>query len=148
MKPRTFDADVTPYAKHRTPFDLDDRRKEPRYEPVMDYAYLGWWEGATFRTEQAQIVNISAGGAALATAGKPNAGETVWLSVVGPAHHDWVAARLLEHRNGHARLVFADGYPYDLFKSVVWGLPGEQPGTPCQEPRGPLADDQSVAPIA
>lgn len=107
--------------------DPDDRRQEPRYVPVMECAYLGWWEGESFRTEVGRLTNISAGGAALDVGDDPGIGETVWLCVVGPSRTGWVAARLLGRHGRISRMVFAERFPYALFKSVVWGFPAQEP---------------------
>jgi hypothetical protein len=101
----------------------EERRKEPRYAPVLDRAYLGWWERETFRTELGRLDNISTGGAALQLDGWPAVGETVWLSVVGPNATDWVPARLLGCHGQTVRMMFAEPMPYDLFREVVLGFP-------------------------
>lgn len=126
MKLTLPEAGPTPCVKYATPANPGDRRKEPRYVPVMENAYLGWWEGETFRSELGKLANISAGGAALEVAGEPSSGETVWLCVVGPQRPDWVPARLLGRLGSTARMAFVENLPYELFKTVVWGLPHDQ----------------------
>ncbi|MDR3638868.1 MAG: hypothetical protein P4L84_33990 [Isosphaeraceae bacterium] len=96
--------------------------------PVLERAYLGWWEGESFRTELGKLANISSGGAALEVAAETGAVESVWLCVIGPQRMDWVAARLLGRQGTVARMVFAEQFPYELFKSVVWGFPAQETG--------------------
>jgi hypothetical protein len=110
--------------------DADDRRSEPRYAPVMDRAFLGWWERDAFRTAVGRLANISSGGAALELAAEPATDDGVWLCVVGPHRSAWVAARVLGRRGPVFRMVFAERFPYELFKSVVWGLPAEETPAP------------------
>lgn len=100
-----------------------DRRKEPRYVPVMESAYLGWWDGDTMRAELGVLWNISAGGAAVDVAADLDVGQTVWLCVLdlGPAR--WFAARLVGREGRVARLQFAEPFPYELLDTVVWGVP-------------------------
>lgn len=129
-KTMKVDCDLNRSAMQPASFDVDDRRQEPRYVPVMERAYLGWWEGESFRTEVGRLANISAGGAALDVRNDPGDGEAVWLCVIGPNRPGWVAARLLGRHGAICRMVFAERFPYELFKSVVWGFPAHEPGVP------------------
>ena len=98
-----------------------DRRLEPRYVPVMESAYLGWWEGETLRAELGVLWNISAGGAALDVDVALEAGETVWLCVIDLVPVRWVAARVLGRDGRVVRLQFAERFPFELLDRVVWG---------------------------
>lgn len=134
MKAKTVDRAGLPTTERVAVWDPTDQRQEPRYVPVLERAYLGWWEGETFRTELGRLANISAGGAALDVYHDPGVGQTVWLCVVGPNRMGWVAARLLGRHGTISRMVFAERFPYELFKSVVWGLPAEE--TPSRDETG------------
>ena len=129
-KTMMVDRDLYRSAMEPAPLDVDDRRQEPRYAPVMERAYLGWWEGESFRTELGRLANISAGGAALEVRSDPGVGEVVWLCVIGPNRLGWVPARLLGRNGRIRRMVFAERFPYELFTSVVWGFPAPEPGLP------------------
>lgn len=126
MERAEFDAEGIPAATNKTPRELEDRRKFPRYVPALDHAYLGWWEGEVFRTEPGWVENISCGGAALDVETDPGAGATVWLCVVGPERTVWVSARLLERRGRIVRLEFLERFPHQLFRTVVWGLGAQE----------------------
>ena len=126
MKALRIDRKVSPAAGEALACELGDQRQEPRYVPTLERAYLGWWEGESFRTALGRLANISAGGAALDVRDDPGVGETVWLCVVGPNRMGWVAARLLGRHGTIIRMVFAERFPYELFKSVVWGLPADE----------------------
>lgn len=139
-----FDAEETSAASNKTPRELEDRRKYPRYVPAMDHAYLGWWEGEAFRTEPGWIENISCGGAALDVETDPGAGQTVWLCVVGPERTVWVSARLLERHGRIVRIEFLERFPHQLFKTVVWGLTAEEPAG---EARTAEAEAATASPV-
>lgn len=126
MKAMPIDRKAFPTPEHARACDPDDQRQETRYVPVMERAYLGWWEGESFRTELGRLANISAGGAALDVRDDPGVGEAVWLCVIGPNRMGWVAARLLGRHGTICRMAFAERFPYELFKSVVWGLPVDE----------------------
>ena len=127
METLKIDGDLTASTTTCAPCDTAERRREPRYVPMMERAYLGWWEHDAFRTELGRLANISAGGAALEAGAGPGLGEAVWLCVIGPNRTGWVAARLLGRHGAVQRLVFAERFPYELFKSIVWGFPCDQP---------------------
>lgn len=99
----------------------DDRRQDPRYVPVMESAYLGWWEGKTLRAELGVLWNISAGGAALDVDVALEAGETVWICVIDLVPVRWFPARLLGCEGRVVRIQFAETFPYELLQRVVWG---------------------------
>lgn len=123
--------------------------------PMMERADVGWWEGESFRSEPGRLLEISARGAALAVGDSPAVGQAVWLCVIGPNRTGWVAARVLHRRDGVSRIAFTEGFPYDLFKSVVWGVAArdrtpatafeaevENDGARCNPPAPMSADPQ------
>ncbi|MDR3638837.1 MAG: PilZ domain-containing protein [Isosphaeraceae bacterium] len=105
-----------------------DRRKEPRYVPVMESAYLGWWEGETLRAELGVLWNISAGGAAMDVAVEVETGDTVWLCIVDLTPVRWVAARVVGREERMVRMQFAEPFACERLERVVWGLPEEEAG--------------------
>ena len=114
-----------------------DRRSEPRYVPVMETAYLGWWEGETLRAELGVLWIISAGGAALDVDVQLEAGETVWVCVIDLVPVRWFAARLLGRDGRVLRLQFAEPFPFELLERVVWGTSARAVAAePCSGSRG------------
>lgn len=148
MKNVGIDTGPTQSAPQTVLSGVEERRREPRYVPVMERAYLGWWVGETFRTELGRLANISAGGAALDIATDPGVGESVWLCVIGPNRMGWVAARLLARDGNLVRMVFAERFPYELFKSVVWGFPGHDPEKLAERPATSQAAPDAFEPVA
>ena len=112
-----------------------DRRKEPRYPPATDLAHIGWCEGEEFCTVQAQLQNISNGGAALDLARDRPASPDLWMCVVTAGPTEWLQASIAgsqatEDGGQRVRLAFVEPCPYDVFKAVVWGLTLARPAPP------------------
>ena len=103
-----------------------ERRREARYVPLKDRAYLGWWEGEDFRTETGSLRNISSGGAAIRVANSTVPAQEIWLCVVGPSRLTWVGGGVKGHEEGIVRIAFHEAFPYELFKEVVWDCPTEK----------------------
>ncbi len=125
MKRIPIDADPIELQAAARELEADDRRKEPRYHPAHERAYLGWWEDEVFHTELAFLENVSMGGAALHTARTPGIGQCVWLCVVAPNRSTWTTAQVVRFENGVARLEFAERLPYELFRLLVFNYPTE-----------------------
>lgn len=107
-----------------------DRRKESRYIPYCRRAYLGWWAGDEYRTLTARIENLSRSGAALLVDEFPESVSEVWLCLIGPVRADWYPARMvgIAPSGGVGRVVriaLDESLSYEVFKSIVWGLPGD-----------------------
>ena len=100
-------------------FPLVDRRREPRYVPGVAEAYIGWWEGETFRAELGKLRNLSVGGAAIELEADPGDTDAVWLCVVGPGRVTWMPARLVGREGRVGRIQFAEPFPDDLFELLV-----------------------------
>src|SRR4051812_37135064 len=114
-----------PGLRRRTTARPEDRRREPRYAPVVDQARLGWWEGEQFRIAVARLRNISSGGAALTVAcDAPMA--PVWMSVVTPGQKEWVLAKVAgifkSDEGAHCvRLAFVEPCPRNVIEAAVSG---------------------------
>lgn len=104
-----------------------DRRRAPRFKPVIENAFLGWWEGDSFCAEQGALRNVSEGGAAIELEHLPPNVETVWLCVAGPGRVTWAPARLSGHEGRVARLAFTEPFPDELFELLVWGFDTADP---------------------
>jgi hypothetical protein len=114
-----------PGLRRRTTARPEDRRKEPRYAPVVEQARLGWWEGEQFRVAVARLRNISNGGAALTVACDAPVAP-VWMSVVTPGSKHWILARVAgisEAGDGAhcVRLAFVEPCPTEVFEAAVSG---------------------------
>lgn len=99
-----------------------ERRRNPRYRPLSANAYIGWWEGDTFRTELSVIHDISINGAAVGFELLPGTAATIWLCLVGPGRVTWVPAKLVAVDDQVARLEFAEPCGDDLLAPLIWGL--------------------------
>lgn len=76
--------------------DDPERRWLPRYAPVKDVVYLGWWVGSEFRTTSAVLKDIGLGGASLLVDAPDPVDRRVWISLEGPNPGDWVEARVID----------------------------------------------------
>jgi len=103
-----------------------DRRAAIRYTPVLETVCVGWWEGNHFRTHSGCLVNLSTSGALLRVAEPIPVGRRLWLCVMGMDVSQWVRCQLLEETlmedgNRLARLIIPEAFPYEVFKTAVWG---------------------------
>lgn len=101
------------------PFPLADHRREPRYVPGVADAYVGWWEGESFRAELGTLRNFSVRGAAIELEADLGDTEGVWLCVVGPGRVIWMPARLVGRAARVLRIQFAEPFADDLFELLV-----------------------------
>ncbi len=106
----------------------NDRRGAHRYPTAEAALRLGWWEGKTFRTVPGMLRNLSISGAFLQLEddSPPPPSRKVWLSLGSGESLPWVQAEVLdggESAEGPARLRlrFAEPFPYEAFKTAVWG---------------------------
>lgn len=83
--------------------------------PARSHAYLGWWDGDTFRAEPGWLEGLSGADAALEIEADPGPGNAVWLCVVSPGHTAWVPARLVERSGRQVRLAFTERFPLETF---------------------------------
>jgi hypothetical protein len=120
---KTSDAERRPRPSPKPP-DVTTAayQKEARYRPVIETAYVGWWEGESFRAVLGVLRDVSAGGAAVVLEDAPPGVETVWLCVAGPGRVTWTPARVAGRENGVLRLCFTERFPDELFDLLVWGF--------------------------
>jgi hypothetical protein len=108
-----------------------ERRREPRYLPLGRRAYVGWWVGGAFETAEAETDNLSRGGAALRVERFPPDVGLAWVCPICRAQANWYAVHVvsLTEADGCGRLLrvaLANPLGYDVFKSLVWGFPGDE----------------------
>ncbi len=60
-----------------------ERRGFPRFEPLENRVWLGWWRDEEFLTYGAQLIDLSRSGAAIACLDAPPEGEYAWFCVAG-----------------------------------------------------------------
>ena len=121
METAGLDAEQTREARTPARSHLLERRREPRFVPVINHAYLAWREGAACHAEAGWLQNISAGGAALDVEADPGPGATAWLCVVCPKRTSWVSARVLQRHGRVVRMQFIERLPHETFVAVVAG---------------------------
>jgi len=109
------------------PPGTQERRSVCRYAVVQDNAWLGWWEGQEFQSTAAKIIDISLRGAMLTVDTFPPKDKTIWFCPPGIATSDeWVEAKLVATKKKlfgprEVRLTFRKVFPYEIFKTVVYG---------------------------
>lgn len=104
----------------------DDRRSTCRYNVEADeQSWLGWWEGPTFVTTSARIMDLSLRGALLQVEKLPATDQSVWLCPPGTTP-EWLEARLVQAKKKllgprHVRIAFRRLFPYETFKTLIYG---------------------------
>ena len=104
-----------------------DRRRDCRYAPTMDAAWVGWWENSAFRSTAAKILDVSLRGARLTVAAFPPADKPIWFCPPGQdTSGEWIEVVLVGSRKKlfgprEVRIAFRTIFPYDTFKAVVYG---------------------------
>ncbi|MDX2038641.1 MAG: hypothetical protein SFX72_18480 [Isosphaeraceae bacterium] len=103
-----------------------NRRSHDRYVPVEDRAWLGWWEGTTFRTTEATLLNISKGGTLVESEIAPPRRSIVWICLEGSRRTEWVPGKVLEvareeNSPPQTRVMFDEICPYAFFEVAVYG---------------------------
>lgn len=106
--------------------DPEDRRSVCRYPVVQTKGWLGWWEGPTFRSTDARLVDISLRGCMMTVDRLPPEGQPVWFCPPGTNPSEWIEANLIEaHRRllgpRVVRVAFLQPFPYETFKNLVYG---------------------------
>ncbi|WP_158633669.1 PilZ domain-containing protein [Tautonia sociabilis] len=109
-----------------------ERRETPRFTPLVDRLWLGWWDGEQFQTIGSQLIDISLGGAAIACTDGPETGDDAWFCVVGPRLSGGTRAQVVgrEPMPGspgvyRLRLRFLPRCPQDVFEIALGLLPGD-----------------------
>lgn len=104
-----------------------DRRSSCRYAVVQGDAWLGWWEGATFQSTSAQIVDISLRGAMLTVETFPPKETPLYFCPPGMSRDaEWIEVKPVAAKKKflgprEIRVSFRQVFPYDTFKAVVYG---------------------------
>ena len=73
-----------------------DRRQSPRYTPATTQAWVGWWKGMRFLVSQADLVNLSKGGALVHLNNRPPTSQPIWICLGAPHPIDYVQCRVLD----------------------------------------------------
>lgn len=73
-----------------------DRRENERYTPAATQAWVGWWRGSRFLVSQADLVNLSKGGALVHLGNRPPTSQPVWICLGAPHPVDYVQCRVLD----------------------------------------------------
>jgi hypothetical protein len=109
------------------PSGTSDRRSVCRYSVVLDNAWLGWWEAQAFQSTPAKIIDISLRGAKLNVESFPPKDQPVWFCPPGVTSQDeWVEVKIVDVRKRlfrprEVRIAFRKVFPYEIFKTVVYG---------------------------
>jgi hypothetical protein len=104
-----------------------ERRSVCRYSVVQDSAWIGWWEGQTYQTTAAKIIDISLRGALLHVDTLPPKEHAVWFCPPGiTANDEWIEVKTINLRKRlfgarEMRVAFRKVFPYEIFKAVVYG---------------------------
>ena len=104
--------------EHELP--ADDRRSTPRYAPESTRAWVGWWKTGSFQVANAEILNLSKGGALIHLDVCPPMSQPVWVCLGTPHPVDFVQARVIDPKGDGevtfmARLEFHTPCPPSFF---------------------------------
>jgi hypothetical protein len=105
------------------------RRLGHRYERVRREASLAWWDpsaGGEAHHHFALLLDISHGGASLATDRVPDPDASVWLRLDGDPSTSWTEARVVQVTTTTigphlVRLAFRGTLPYESLRIAVCG---------------------------
>ena len=105
------------------------RRLAHRYEPIQRDARLAWWDSSVEGEAHhhfALLLDISHGGASLATDRVPDAEASVWLRLDGDPSTSWTEARVVQVTTTAlgphlVRLAFRGPFPYESLRIAVCG---------------------------
>jgi len=124
---------------HLTPgnqaMNAADRRSVCRYGVIETEAWLGWWEGQTFRSTSARVVDISLRGCMMTVDQLPPKDLPVWFCPPGTTPSEWIEASLIESKRRFlgprvVRVSFRNPFPYETFKNLVYGADAISRSTP------------------
>ena len=82
-----------------------ERRLSPRYTPESTRAWVGWWKKGSFRVANAEILNLSKGGALVHLDLCPPTCQPVWVCLGTPNPVEFVQARVLDPK-GEGEVTF------------------------------------------
>jgi hypothetical protein len=105
------------------------RRVATRFEPVQRDACLAWWEtlaDGEAHHQFALLLDISRGGASLATDRIPDREASIWLRLDGDPSTSWTEATVVgvtETATGPhlVRLAFRSPFSYEILRTAVCG---------------------------
>jgi hypothetical protein len=102
------------------------QRQHVRYAAAEDQAWLGWWEGRTYRKSPATLMDISHGGSKAIAEIPPPRRSTIWICLDGPRRTEWIEAEVLEvvrrrDNTAEVRMKFREICPYSFFEAAVFG---------------------------
>jgi len=119
----------------------NERRAVCRYPVIAPDAMVGWWNNSTFVRIPARIIDVSTMGCWIETAQTPERGEkqTIWVCALGRSPAEWTEGTIvsLEKRflgSYQIRIKFALHFPYESFKSLVYGAEGPEVGSDWEPP--------------
>lgn len=110
------------------PSGTGERRSVCRYSVVQENAWIGWWEGQTYQTAAAKIIDISLRGALLHVDTLPPKDLPIWFCPPGiTANDEWIEVKTINLRKRlfgarEIRVAFRKVFPYEIFKAVVYGM--------------------------
>jgi hypothetical protein len=101
-----------------------ERRKHPRHETIPNVAVLDWGTMTTCDGGNvARMMDISRGGARLATDEPLPQGQPLWLRLEVPITTPWVAARLVRREeHGRVGVRFEGDAPEELMLAATLGI--------------------------
>ena len=100
-----------------------DRRAHPRQVVVPNRVAFDWGSATSEGGHEARLLDISLGGASLASRIIPPPGESLWLRLEAPAITEWVGATVVQSDRQHRIGVRFAGYcPDDLILAATLGI--------------------------
>ena len=109
-----------------------DRRESTRYLPAATRAWVGWWKAARFVVSEAELLNLSKGGALVQLVNRPPTSQPLWICIGAPHPIDYVQCRVLDASlkpagDYLARLEFRSPCPPSFFLAAGHRV-DDQPG--------------------
>ena len=100
-----------------------DRRSHERMPAAANTANLEWWQGGSYRSSAARLVDISEGGAMLVAEQIPSLSQDLWLRLEGPVETHWIGGQVVRVAGTHdMAIAFDRPCPRDFFESAVLGI--------------------------
>ena len=119
----------------------NERRAVCRYRVIAPEALIGWWNDSTFVRIPGRIVDVSTMGCWIETDHTPQCREqeTIWLCPLGRSPTEWTEGSIvsLQKRflgNYQIRVKFTLHFPYESFKSLVYGTEGPEDASDWEPP--------------
>ena len=106
----------------------NERRRACRYVVAFPDGLLGWWEDSCFVNTPCRTIDVSLAGCLVESRPLPGRMEqqSVWFRALNVSPGDWtegiiVAVRKPWFRKWQIRISFLAPFPYDSFRSLVFG---------------------------